>query len=89
MERIKKMIIIRVLNNDGDQIELSPQTKSALENLGLEADKPNIDWDELTDKMMRVLQGDNFDVKKLKPEVSYMDTKEGKKITQINITYSK
>jgi len=83
------MIIIRVLNNDGDQIELSPQTKSALENLGLEADKPNIDWDELTDKMMRVLQGDNFDVKKLKPEVSYMDTKEGKKITQINITYSK
>ncbi len=81
-------MMIRVKNVNGDSIELSPQTKSALDNLGLEADKPGADWQEVTKKMLQVLGGDDFDITKLKPEVSFIDTKKGKKILEIVIDYA-
>ena len=81
-------MMIRVKNIFGDSIELSPQTKTALANLGLEADKPDANWDETTGKMLRVLEADNYDVTKLQPEISFIDTKYGKKILEIVINYA-
>lgn len=83
-----KTMMIRVKNANGDSIELSPNTKSALDSLGLEADKTGADWNETTKKMLRVLGDDNFDITKLTSEVSFIDTKEGKKILEIVINYA-
>ena len=82
------MMMIRVKNANGDSIELSPKTKSALDNIGLEADKTGRDWNEVTHEMMRVLGDDNYDITKLTSEVSFMDTKEGKKVMEIVINYA-
>ena len=79
---------VRVMNVYGDQIKLSPPIKSAIDALSLEADKTDVNWDEITHKILRVLEGDGFDGTKLQSEVVYFDTKKGKKITEIRIDYS-
>jgi hypothetical protein len=81
-------MFISVINIRGDQIKLSPQINSALAALGLEADTPGADWDEVTHKMIRLLAADDFEITKLQPEVDYYDTKKGKKILEIKIHYS-
>jgi hypothetical protein len=81
-------MMIRVKNVNGDSIELSLQAKSALDNLGLEADKTGANWEGMTNKMLRVLEADNYDITKLQPEVSFIDTKDGKKILEIVINYA-
>jgi hypothetical protein len=79
---------IRVLNNNGDQLKLSPQINAALDSLGQEAAKSESNWEEATRKMISVLEGDNFDAAKLKPEINYYDTKHGKQIFSIKFNYS-
>jgi hypothetical protein len=79
---------IRVLNNNGDQIKLSPQIHTALESLSRQADKTESNWKEITDKMLHVLEGDNFDITKLQPEISYIDTAKGKEVFSIKFNYT-
>jgi hypothetical protein len=78
---------IRVLNGQKEQIIISPRIKSALDSLGLEAEKSESNWDEAAYKMLQVLEGDNFDIHRLRSEISYYDTKKGKKILGIDINY--
>jgi hypothetical protein len=79
---------IRVLNNNGDQLKLSPQINAALDSLGQEAAKSEANWEEATQKMIRVLERDNFDATKLQPEINYYDTKNGKQLFSIKINYT-
>jgi len=79
---------IRVFNTHGYQIILPQQLKTSLNNIGLEAEKPNADWNEITHKMLRVLEGYDFDVTRLQPEIAYYETKGGKKISSIDIKYT-
>ncbi len=79
---------IRVLNLQGDQIVISPQTKTALASLARDASKPDADWDEITHKMYHVLEGDGFEIDKLQAEVSYFDSKKGRQATNIDIYYA-
>ena len=78
---------IRVLNGQKEQLFISPQIKSALDSLGLEAEKSEANWDEAAYKMLQVLEGDDFDIHRLRSEISYYDTKKGKKILGIDIHY--
>jgi hypothetical protein len=78
---------IRVFDIQGDQLELAPPVKAALAALGLEADTSEANWEELTQKMGRVLETDGFEVMKFQPEISYYDTKKGKKILEIRFNY--
>jgi hypothetical protein len=82
-----KTMMIRVLDSKGDQIALSPQINSALDSLGLDDAKPDTEWQEISDKIMRVLEGDGFEVYKLQPEITYQETKKGKKIRTITLRY--
>lgn len=79
---------IRVLNHQGDQIALAPQIKSALDSLAIEAEKPGADWNEVSAKMLRVLEGDGFEIDKLEPEIKYYYTKKFKRIWSIMIRYT-
>jgi hypothetical protein len=79
---------IRVLNAGGDQLKVSPQINSALENLGRQADKSGTNWQEISNKMLRVLEGDNFDPSKLQLEINYCDTKNGKEVFSFIFNYS-
>ena len=79
---------IRVLNSVGNRIVLDPQLKSALESLGREAEKPDANWQEISQKMLRVLERDGFDVSKLQSEIEYADTKKGKEIIRINFYHA-
>jgi len=78
---------IRVLNAQKEQIIISPRIKAALDSLGLEAEKSEANWDGAAYKMLQVLQGDDFDIHRLRSEISYYDTKKGKKILGIDISY--
>jgi hypothetical protein len=79
---------IRVTNIHGDRILLPPQTKSALDSLGIEVAASEANWEETTQKMVRILGFDGFEVMKLQPEISYSNTKDGKKIEEIKFYYS-
>ena len=78
---------IRVLNGKKEQIIISPRIKAALDSLGLEAEKSGATWDEAAYKMLQVLEGDAFDIHRLRSEIDYYDTKKGKKILGIDIYY--
>lgn len=79
---------IRIVNFRGDKIALSPPVKSALDNLGLEAEKPDANYEELTHKILRVLEGDGFKIAKLQPEIKYSENNKGKKIQNIKVYYT-
>jgi hypothetical protein len=71
----------------GDKLALSPSTKTALDNLGQEGAIPESGWAELERQILDILEKDNFDRTKLQPEISYFDTKKGKKMQSIKINY--
>jgi hypothetical protein len=79
---------IQVININGDSIALSPQVKTALDGVGEEADKLNANWEELSEKVFRILKGDGFDIARLQPEIKYYETKKGKKTQSIRIFYN-
>jgi hypothetical protein len=79
---------IQVINQQGDQLVLSPKVQPALDRLDREGGIPEADWKDLERKILNILAGDGFDKKKLQPEISYFDTKEGKKIQGIKINYA-
>jgi hypothetical protein len=79
---------IRIVNFRGDKIALSPPVKTALDSLGLEAEKPDINYEELSHKIVRVLEGDGLDLSKLQPEIKYSESKKGKKIQSIKVYYT-
>ena len=79
---------VSVINNQGDHVKLTPATVSSLASLALEAEKPNANWDEINVKMLHLLEADGFEIMKLQPEISYYDSKEGRVITDIRISYT-
>ena len=79
---------IRVINNNGDQLKLSPQIQSTLESLSRQTDNTETNWQEISDKMLRVLEGENYDITKLQAELSYIDTPKGKEVFSVNINYT-
>ena len=79
---------IRIVNFRGDKVALSPPVKTALDNLGLEAEKPDVNYEELTRKILRALEGDGFQIMKLQPEIKYSESKKGKKIQNIKVYYT-
>jgi hypothetical protein len=79
---------IRVINNNGDILEISPQIHEALESLSRQTDNSGNNWQEISDKMLRVLEGENFDITKLQPELKYIDTEKGKEVFSIEISYA-
>jgi hypothetical protein len=79
---------IRVINNDGDQLKISPQIQAALESLSKQTDNSGNNWQEISDKMLRVLEGDNFDITKLQAELKYIDTEKGKEVFSVQINYT-
>jgi hypothetical protein len=84
---MKQNMNIRVFNAQKEQIAVSPRIKAALDSLGQETEKSGANWDEAAYKMRQVLQGDDFDIDRLQPVISYYDTKKGKKILSIDINY--
>jgi len=79
---------IQVFNIQGYQISLPPQIKSSLQSFALEADKSAGNWQEITDKMMRVLEVYGFEVEKIQPVIKYYETKISKEILSIEFQYS-
>jgi hypothetical protein len=79
---------IQVININGDQLVLSPQVQPALDVLGRNGAIPEAGWKELERKILIILAEDGFDITKLQPEISYFDTKQGKKIQGIKINYA-
>ena len=79
---------IQVINLNGDQLVLSPQVQPALDKLTCDGAIPEAGWKELERQILNILEKDNFDRKKLQSEISYYDTKEGKKIQSIKINYA-
>ena len=79
---------IQVININGDQLVLSPQVQPALDLLDRDGGIPEAGWKELEHKILNILARDGFDRKKLQPEISYFDTKEGKKIQGIKFNYA-
>lgn len=79
---------IQVINLNGDPLVLSPKVQPALDLLDGNGVFPEAGWKELEGKILNILAGDGFDRKKLQPEISFYDTKEGKKIQSIKINYA-
>ena len=80
-------MVIRVLNYEGERLEVSQQAKAALTAIGNRAEGYNADWNQISGDIMRALEGDGFEVNALQPEIAYYENNNGKKILNIKVYY--
>jgi len=80
-------MVIRILNYDGEGLEVSQQARAALTAIGNRAEGYNADWPQISNEIMQALAGDGFEVNALQPEIDYYENKNGKKILNIKVYY--
>lgn len=86
-ENTMKVIL---LDSQNKEIGVSSEIRTALDELGAEAEakaKVRADFEQVTRKMLQLLEDNGFEITKLKAIVTYTDSKPGNKIENITIYY--
>lgn len=81
---------VRLLDPQDKEIGVSSEIRTALDKLGAEAEakaKVGADFEQVTRKMLQLLEDNGFEITKLKSIVTYSDTESGNKIENITIYY--
>ncbi len=82
---------VRLLDSEDKEIGISSEIRTALDKLGAEAEakaKNGAEFEQITRKMLQLLEDNGFEITKLKSVVTYSDTETGNKIENITIYYS-
>lgn len=81
---------VSLLDPQDKEIGVSSEIRTALDKLGAEAEakaKVGADFEQVTRKMLQLLEDNGFEITKLKSIVTYSDTESGNKIENITIYY--